>query len=186
LSLGLVLPLVEEPRVKAFNHWQLRLTEVEFSAWRFSKQKHNLFFDGASKGNLGEAGGGGIILNLEGNLERKYSWGLICKSNNITEALALSQGLNQLLIQYITKVNVFRDSQSLIGLLNSNKNSNIVTLNQVLRRLRDRSYKFKELKFFRVFRLLNGEVEKAANWAINLEEGELEVNFGPTSWDPVP
>jgi len=55
----------------------------------------------------GEAVGGGIILNPDDTLNLKYAWGLRIKSNNLEEALALLQGLDQLLAQDISEVNVF-------------------------------------------------------------------------------
>ena len=44
--------------------WDIRLTEQDFIKWRLSLEEHCLFFDGASKGNPGASGGGGVILDL--------------------------------------------------------------------------------------------------------------------------
>ena len=38
--------------------WQVRLLEKEFSEWWQRKNKVSIFFDGASKGNLGNVGAG--------------------------------------------------------------------------------------------------------------------------------
>ena len=52
-------------------------------------------FYGASKGNLGVDGGGGILVNPEGSIHLTYSWALGMDTNNIVDALALWKGLNQ-------------------------------------------------------------------------------------------
>jgi len=70
----------------------------------------DILLDGSTNNFLsfyGEAVGGGIILNLDDTLNLKYAWGLRIKSNNLEEALALLQGLDQLLAQDISEVNVF-------------------------------------------------------------------------------
>ena len=48
-----------------------------------------LFMDGASKGYPRAAGGGGVIITPEGNLEINFTWGLGLKTNNMAKALAL-------------------------------------------------------------------------------------------------
>ena len=35
-----------------------------------------MFFDGASKGNPGKAGGGGVVINPRGKVEIEYSWSI--------------------------------------------------------------------------------------------------------------
>jgi len=82
--------------------------------WRKSLQRHGLFFDGASKGNPGEVGGGGVIIDLEEINVLSYSWGIDKDTNNIVVALALWQGLSQAQIMNITYLNVFGDSRIII------------------------------------------------------------------------
>jgi len=57
-------------------NWEIRLAEMDFIKWRSALDEWCLFFDGASKGNLGQAGGGGIIFEATGNLHLSYAWGL--------------------------------------------------------------------------------------------------------------
>ena len=47
--------------IKTF--WQIRHSEKEFSDWWKSKNKATIFFDGASKGNPGKVGAGGVIFS---------------------------------------------------------------------------------------------------------------------------
>ena len=66
-----------QQRKKATNppqkaHWEIRLEEQEFIKWRSTLDEWCLFFDGASKGNLGQAGGGGIIFEPSGNPHLSY------------------------------------------------------------------------------------------------------------------
>jgi len=65
------------------------MKEEDFEEWKRQRRKHILFFDGASKGNPGVAGGGGVLVNLNGQLELSYAWGLGVETNNIAEALML-------------------------------------------------------------------------------------------------
>ena len=69
--------------------WEIRKEPGEFRDWRKKLNMNSLFFDGASKGNPGEAGGGGVLHDPEDNLLLKYSWGLGTETNNMAEALAL-------------------------------------------------------------------------------------------------
>ena len=69
--------------------WEVRLDENEFLKWRASLNECSLFFDGASKGNPGQAGAGGILLNVENVILSSYAWGLGLDSKNKAEALAL-------------------------------------------------------------------------------------------------
>jgi len=71
------------------------LDEQEFIKWNSTLDEWCLFFDGASKGNPSQAGGGGIIIDPFGKLHLSYAWGLGYASNNQAEFLALWQGLKQ-------------------------------------------------------------------------------------------
>ena len=54
-----------------------------------------MIFDGASKGNPREAGGRGVIYNLEENIEMDYSWSIGFDTNNMVEAYDVWQGLKK-------------------------------------------------------------------------------------------
>ena len=62
--------------------WQIRIAEKEFSEWWQMKNKVSIFFDGASKGNPGKAGVGGLIFYLVGRIETSFSWGVGHLTNN--------------------------------------------------------------------------------------------------------
>ena len=58
------------------------MTEEELKKWQVSLSYHSLFFDDASKGNPGIAGGGGVFISANGAVVSSYSWGLGIESNN--------------------------------------------------------------------------------------------------------
>ena len=94
--------------------WEIRKEPGEFMDWRKKLNRNSLFFDGASKGNPGEAGGGGVLHDPEDNMMLKYSWGLGTETNNMVEALALWQGLIQAKNMGINDLIVFGDSRIII------------------------------------------------------------------------
>ena len=67
--------------------------QVAVEKWLRERNIFKLFFDGASKGNLGRMGGGGVIFDPGGNVELKYYWNIGYDSNNMAEAYGLWQGL---------------------------------------------------------------------------------------------
>ena len=69
--------------------WEIRKEEQDFEKWKRKENNHILFFDGASKGNLGLAGGGGVLVSPIGQPKLKFAWGLGIETNNREEALAL-------------------------------------------------------------------------------------------------
>ena len=78
---------VSKPVTKPY--WQIRMSEKEFSEWWQLKSKVTIFFDGASKGNPGKAGAGGLIYYLGGMIETSFSWGVGHLTNNQEELYAL-------------------------------------------------------------------------------------------------
>lgn len=74
--------------------WQVRKNEKEFQDWLSNQPIPSLFFDGATKDNLGKVGAGGHI-NMPNNTSRhNFARGLGHTSSIKSEALALLQGLN--------------------------------------------------------------------------------------------
>jgi hypothetical protein len=71
--------------------WRIRDDEDNFQSWWRSKNLTTIFFDGASKGNPGAAGAGGVIHSSDGSTKDCFSWGLGLKSNNQAEMLGLTK-----------------------------------------------------------------------------------------------
>ena len=55
--------------VKKLEDWEVRMDKSQFENWLRERKIFKLFFDGASKGNPGKAGGGGVVINLDGKVE---------------------------------------------------------------------------------------------------------------------
>jgi hypothetical protein len=69
--------------------WEIRKGKQDFEKWKTNRNVHILSFDGASKGNSGLGGGGGIIENPAEETTINYALGLGIETNNRAEALAL-------------------------------------------------------------------------------------------------
>lgn len=161
------------------------MEEQEFLKWRSSLDEWCLFFDGASKGNPGQAGGGGIILEPTGKLHWSYAWGLGYASNNQAEFLALWQGLTQVLKMGIQKIMIFGDSKQVVDALNTKKIPKNINLAQVYKKTLLLLAQLREYKFYHVLRSLNGQADKEANCGTFLSKGHLKVN-GEASHHTIP
>ena len=73
--------------------------------------------DGTSKGNLGPAESGGILIDYSEKIILNFSWGLGKKTNNAAEILAIWQGLNQARRLAIKKLTILGDSRIIIQAL---------------------------------------------------------------------
>jgi ribonuclease HI len=156
--------------------WEIRLDPSTFTMWCKSLQRHSLFFDEASKGNPGEAGGGGVIIDREEIKVLSYSWGIDKNTNNIVEALALWQGLSQAQIMNITDLNVFGDSRIIIQALSSKNLTSDTRLGQFLKKIKILMTTFQSIQLFHIRWELNGEVDKNANKITQLSKGVLSLD----------
>jgi ribonuclease HI len=169
------LKVIIAPEPPTFQ-WEIRLDPSTFTMWRKSLQRHSLFFDRASKGNPGEVGGGGVIIDPEEIKVLSYSWGIDKDTNNIAEALALWQGLSQAQIMNITDLNVFGDSRIIIQALSSKNLTSHMRLRQILKKIKLLMTTFKSIQLFHILRELNGEADKEANKAVLLRKGVLSLD----------
>ena len=133
-------------------------------------------FDGASKGNPGAAGGGGILMNPEGSIDLTYSWGLGTDTNNISWALALWQGLHQDMGLNIKELMIFKDSILIINALATNSIPMHMKLHHLLKKNKILLSSFHFVQVFLVLMELNGEVDKEANLDAPLGKGTLILN----------
>ena len=117
-----------------------------------------------------------MLFDPDGNLNLTYSWNLGIESNNMAEALALWQGLNQALLCGIQDLKVIGDSKLIIHFLNSHSFPSSIRLHQVLLRISMIIPLFRSIDFFHVLRMNNGLADKASNEAIPLSKGDLKLN----------
>jgi hypothetical protein len=81
------------PKILQRSFWQLQISHQEYNLWLSSQAGFILCFDGASKGNPGEAGAGGVLYSPRGNRLLDFSWNLGKTTNNMAEAYAIYQGI---------------------------------------------------------------------------------------------
>jgi ribonuclease HI len=124
--------------------------EQDFIKWRSGLGMHSLTFDGASKGNPGAVGGGGILLDPSDTLEVTYSWGLGVETNNMAEALVLWQGLRLAASKSIQNLVVFGDSRVIIQAMKTRRRPNNLKLSQLLRKLFLLLQKFQKINFYHI------------------------------------
>lgn len=144
-------------------NWEIRLEEQEFIKWRSALGEHCLFFDGASKGNLGATSGGGVILNPDGSTEIRFHWGLGIESNNRVEALALWQGLKLAIKRKLQTLSVFGDSTLIIQALNLNSTPSQIQLASIFEKIKLTLPQFRKIPFFHILRQLNSQADLEAN-----------------------
>ena len=161
---------------KQMEAWEIRMDNSQFGIWLKERKIFKLFFDGASKGNPGKAGGGGVITNADGEVVVEYSWNIGYETNNIAEAYGLWQGLKQLLVKKVDEVMVFGDSRIIIQAMNGGRKSDNNRIARLSRRIRSISKLFRKVRFYHILRDLNALADMSANKAIDADLNGLIVN----------
>lgn len=162
-------------------NWEIRLEELEFIKWKSALEDHCLFFDGASKGNPGIAGSGGVLLSPGGFTEMRFHWGLGIETNNRAEALALWQGLKLAINRNILSLSVFGDSRLIIQALLFPKTPHQVHLASIIKKIRLLLPKFNKIAFFHIIRTLNAQADLEANLGSLCSRRSLVVNSTESS-----
>jgi ribonuclease HI len=142
-----------------------------------------LFFDGASKGNPGSTGGGGVLVSPTGHLEFSFSWGLGIESNNRAEALALWQGIIQAINHNVQDLVIIGDSRLVIqALILSNRVKN-AKLQHILEKIQLLLGNLRTYKLYHVLRSLNASADAEANKGATTHIGTLQINGTTTRMD---
>eukprot|EP00253_Pinus_taeda_P036249 PITA_36249 len=158
------------------HNWKIRLKKDEFNVWICNNNSYTLFFDGASKSNLGVAGVRGVIYTPNGEPLVTFEWGLGNLSNNRAEALALYQGLYQIQIHGIRKVLIFGDSAIIISLMNSKRKASNICIHQLINGCQTMIIQSWDLKIFHILRTLNRAADKLASQACIRTKGNILCN----------
>ncbi|XP_038889960.1 uncharacterized protein LOC120079705 [Benincasa hispida] len=133
-----------------------------------------LEFDGASKGNPGQAGAGAVLRAHDGSVICRLREGLGIATNNVAEYRAILLGLKYALQKGFTRIHVQGDSKLVcmqVQGLWKVKNENISELCNEVIKLKD---KFLSFEINHVLRNLNSEADAQANLAITLADGEVQ------------
>ena len=152
------------------------MDKSQFENWLREWKIFKLFFDGASKGNPGKAGGGGVVINPRGKVEIEYSWNIGHDSNNMAEAYGLWQGLKQVQKVGADEAVVIGDSRLIIQAVSGGRRGKNERMERLLKRIRYMIKRFRKIEFFHVLRELNMRADKAANKFIDIGCYELKVN----------
>ena len=152
------------------------MDKSQFENWLRERKIFKLFFDGASKGNPGRAGGGGVVINPRGKVEIEYSWNIGHDSNNMAEAYGLWQGLKLVQKEGVDEVMVIGDSRLIIQAMNGEKMGKNERTERLIKRIRSMAKRFRKIEFFHVLRDLNEKADRAANKFIAIGCYELNVN----------
>ncbi|XP_022159181.1 uncharacterized protein LOC111025600, partial [Momordica charantia] len=124
-----------------------------------------LEFDGASKGNPGQAGAGAVLRAHDGSVICRLREGLGTATNNVAEYRAILLGLKYALQKGFTRIHVQGDSKLVcmqVQGLWKVKNENISELCNEVIKLKD---KFLSFQISHVLRNLNSEADAQANLA---------------------
>jgi ribonuclease HI len=144
-------------------NWEIRKEEQDFEEWKRKENKHILFFDGASKGNPGLAGGGGVLVSPTGHPELSFAWGLGIETNNRAEALALWQGLNQAINHNVQDLVIIGDSRLIIQALILRNRVKNAKLHHILEKIQLLLGSLRTYKLYHVLRSLNASADAEAN-----------------------
>ncbi|KAK3038651.1 hypothetical protein RJ639_027314 [Escallonia herrerae] len=133
-----------------------------------------LEFDGASKGNPGQAGAGAVLRADDGSLICRLREGLGVATNNVAEYRAIILGLRYALEKGFTSIRVLGDSKLVcmqVQGLWKVKNQNISRWYEEAKKLKDR---FLYFQITHVLRDLNSEADTQANLAVDLADGQVQ------------
>ncbi|XP_022011689.1 uncharacterized protein LOC110911391 isoform X1 [Helianthus annuus] len=133
-----------------------------------------LEFDGASKGNPGQAGAGAVLRTEDGNLVCRLREGLGITTNNVAEYRAMILGLRYALSKGFTSIRVLGDSKLVcmqVQGLWKVKNQNISKLYEEAKKLKE---KFVGFQIDHVLRDLNSDADTQANLAVDLAVGQIQ------------
>jgi ribonuclease HI len=156
--------------------WRKRDSEATIQEWWRKQKITTIFFDGASKGNPGTAGAGGVIYASDGSRRDSFCWGIGQKTNNQAEIQGLLKACQIARDRGYKEFQALGDSEILIKNLNTDKLFTNASLNKTLNRLKRILLDFDSYKFFHILRNSNSEADLLANKGCTLGKGQLLLN----------
>jgi len=128
---------------------------------------HSLYFDGASRGNPGPAGAGGVIYDAQQKIVDTYAINLGETTNNVAEYGGLLAGLNRCCELNIKELKVYGDSNLVINQVNGKwkvKNKKLKGIYDQVKKVQEF---FTTISFEHVYRKNNKEADKMANVGVD-------------------
>ncbi|KAK9117051.1 hypothetical protein Sjap_015998 [Stephania japonica] len=149
--------------------------EIQKQALSSKCDSCTLQFDGASKGNPGKAGAGAILRAVDGSVVCRLREGVGFATCNAAEYRAIILGMKYALSKGFKRICVQGDSKLVcmqVQGLWKTKNDNMATLCKMVNELKD---EFLSFEINHVLREYNADADVQANFAVNLRDGEVQV-----------
>ena len=127
---------------------------------------YTVYTDGACRGNPGQSGAGGVILDSSGQVVAEISEYLGIATNNVAEYQALHLTLRHAITLDIKNVNVFMDSKLVVEQMLGNWKIKNNVLCEIHDQIRDLIDNFDTITFTHVYRRFNQHADRLANAAI--------------------
>ncbi len=128
--------------------------------------KHQVFCDGASRSNPGDASIG-VSISLDGKEIHTISREIGIATNNEAEYQALIDGLNYCIENSINEVDVFLDSELVIEQVKKNYKVKAHNLKEYNSQVENMIKEFKYIEFKHVYREDNKRADQLANIALD-------------------
>ena len=151
-----------------------------------SSSSAEIFFDGASKGNHGILGVGGLVFSIDRSIKFSFSWGLGTMSKNQAESYGLLLASQFAQEKGYKSIQIFGDSELLIKGLNSTDIFNNFALNSIMQRIRNVLKDFDKVTYFHVLQDLNDLADALTNKACLLAQGTLCIIGESIYFHPIP
>ncbi|KAJ6689433.1 hypothetical protein OIU85_005800 [Salix viminalis] len=179
--LGSEIKGIDETTSTINKHTKLDI-QAECQAQTSNNKSCHLEFDGASKGNPGQAGAGAVLRNDDGSLICRLREGLGIATNNMAEYRAVLLGMKHALGKGYTKIHVKGDSKLVCMQIQGSwkaRHENITNLYEEAKKLKN---SFLSFHISHVPREYNSEADAQANLAVKLAsssvtDGEVQEEF---------
>uniref|UniRef100_A0A6N2NJN9 RNase H type-1 domain-containing protein n=1 Tax=Salix viminalis TaxID=40686 RepID=A0A6N2NJN9_SALVM len=174
--LGSEIKGIDETTSTINKHTKLDI-QAECQAQTSNNKSCHLEFDGASKGNPGQAGAGAVLRNDDGSLICRLREGLGIATNNMAEYRAVLLGMKHALGKGYTKIHVKGDSKLVCMQIQGSwkaRHENITNLYEEAKKLKN---SFLSFHISHVPREYNSEADAQANLAVKLANGEVQEEF---------
>lgn len=130
-----------------------------------------VFIDGASKGNPGEASVG-ILIRQDGKVAKTVSKAIGLATNNVAEYTALLYALEELLAMNAKKIKVHTDSALLYNQLLGKYQVKNDLLKTLFDQAQELGRKFEDIQIVNIPREKNQEADQLANQAFKKEQAK--------------
>ena len=127
---------------------------------------HYLYFDGASKGNPGEAGSGWVILNKDTEVDQGSKY-LGVQTNNFAEYTALMEGLQAATKLNVEVLHIRGDSLLVVNQINKKFKAKNQALKKILSQIRTLLAEIQQWDIKHVYREANSRADELANLGIS-------------------